>query len=205
VEVDPWSLTGSNIHYDQVHPEYQKWSKRWTREFLVIGAVAALTLALSLVFLFPCDIACRGDPFGWIGFYESLAYTAVMALLALQYRQGLGRFKREWREGQGIVQSIGRTSEDEQILRLTGELCRQLNTPRLVPKRVFWKGVVQVPTGGMPANMEVPSDLVSTGRGNIVLPRRMRGVLTIEEWKPVIASSLIFMPWVRHKMVRTLN
>jgi hypothetical protein len=140
-----------------------------------------------------------------MGFYELLAYPGVMGLLIFQNHQGVGRFKRDWREGRGIVQAIGRASEDEQILLLTGELCHQLGTSKLVPKRVFWKDVVQVPVGEMPANIEMPSDLVSTGSGNIVLPKRMQGVLTIEEWRPIIASSLIFMPWVRRKMVRTLE
>ncbi len=88
---------------------------------------------------------------------------------------------------------------------MTNELCRQLNLPKLVPKTIFWKDVVQIPTGELPANFEVPSDLVSIARGNIVLPKRVRGVLTVEEWKPIIASSLIFMPWVRRKMIRTLE
>ncbi len=205
MEANPWSLTLSNAHYERVHPEYQKWSKRWTREFLVIGSLAALILALSLLFLYPCKISCQSDPFSWVGLYELFAYAGVMGLFVFQYRQGLGRFKREWKEGRGIVQSMGSASEDEQIQRLTSELCRQLNTPKLVPKKVFWKDVVQVPIGEMPASIEMPSDLVSTGGGNIVLPRRMRGVLTIEEWRPIIASSLIFMPWVRRKMVRTLE
>ena len=205
METDPWSLTLSNTHYEQIHPEYKRWFTRWTRELLVIGSLATLTLTLSLVLFFPCDTACQNNPFNWIGFYELLAYTGVMGLLVFQYRQGLWRFKREWREGRGIVQAIGNTSEDEQILRLTGELCHQLNTPKLVPRKVFWKDMVQVPIAETSARIEMPSDLVSTGGGNIVLPKRMQGVLTIEEWRPIIASSLIFMRWIRPKMVRTLE
>ena len=205
MEMDSSSISLSNTHYEEVHPEYQKWLKRWTRELLVIGLLGVLTLALSLVFFFPCGVACQSNPFEWIGFYELLAYTGVMGLLVFQYLQGLRRFKRDWKEGQGIVQTFGNTSEDEQILRLTGELCHQLNTPKLVPKRVFWKDVVQVPIAETSARIEMPSDLVSTGKGNIVLPKRMQGVLTIEEWKPIIASSLIFMRWIRPKMVLTLE
>src|SRR5207245_8432495 len=67
------------------------------------------------------------------------------------------------------------------------------------------KDVVQVPIAETSANIEMPSDLVSTGKGNIVLPKRTQGVLTIEEWKPIIASSLIFMQWIRPKMVRTIE
>jgi len=203
--IDPWSITLSNTHYEQIHPEYQKWFRRWTEVLLVIGLLGALTLAVSLAFFFPCGIACQSNPFDWVGFYELLGYTGVMGLLVFQYLQGLGRFKRDWREGQGIVKAIANSSEDEQILRLTGELCHELNTPKLVPKRIFWKDVVQVPIGESSAHFEMPSDLVSTGKGNIVLPKRMQGVLTIEEWKPLIASSLIFMRWIRPKMVRTLE
>jgi hypothetical protein len=188
-----------------VHPEYQRWVRRWTREFLVVGPLVALILAVSLLFLFPCEISCRSNPFSWIGFYELLAYPGAMGLLIFQYHQGMGRFKRDWREGRGIVQAIGSASENEQVLRLTGELCSQLGTTKLVPKKVFWKDAVQVPVGEMPANLEMPSDLVSIGSGNMVLPKRMQGVLTVEEWRPIIASSLIFMPWVRRKMVRTLE
>ena len=205
MEMDSSSISLSNTHYEEVHPEYQKWLKRWTRELLVIGLLGILTLVLSLVFFFPCGVACQSNPFEWIGFYELLAYTGVMGLLVFQYLQRLRRFKRDWKEGQGIVQTFGNTSEDEQILRLTGELCHQLNTPKLVPKRIFWKDVVQVPIAETSARIEMLSDLVSTGKGNIVLPKWMQGVLTIEEWKPIIASSLIFMRWIRPKMVLTLE
>src|SRR6266581_2505214 len=176
MEMDPWAITLSNKHYEQTHLEYQKWLKRWTRELLLIGLLGVLTLALSLGLFFPCGITCQSNP-----------------------------FERDWREGQGIVQTFGNTSEDEQILHLTGELCHQLNTPKLVPKKIFWKDVVQVPIAETSANIEMPSDLVSTGKSNIVLPKRMQGVLTIEEWKPIIASSLIFMQWIRPKMVRTIE
>jgi hypothetical protein len=128
-----------------------------------------------------------------------------MGLILFQYRQGLRHFKQDWIERQGIVRATGNTFEDDQILRLTTELCHQLDTPKLVPKRILWKDVVQVPIGETSARIEMPSDLVSTGKGNIVLPKRMQGVLTIEEWKPIIASSLIFMRWIRPKMVRTLE
>ena len=205
MEMDPWAITLSNKHYELIHPEYQKWLKRWTRELLLIGLLGVLTLALSLGLFFPCGITCQSNPFEWVGFYELLSYTGVMGLLVFQYRQGLRRFERDWREGQGIVQTFGNTSEDEQILHLTGELCHQLNTPKLVPKKILWKDVVQVPIAETSANIEMPSDLVSTGKGNIVLPKRMQGVLTIEEWKPIIASSLIFMQWIRPKMVRTIE
>src|SRR6266699_1841839 len=164
MEMDPWAITLSNKHYEQIHPEYQKWLKRWTRELLLIGLVGVLTLALSLGLFFPCGITCQSNPFEW-----------------------------DWREGQGIVQTFGNTSEDEQILHLTGELCHQLNTPKLVPKKILWKDVVQVPIAVTSPSIEMPSDFVSAGQGNSVLPKRMQGVLTTEEWKPIIASSLIFM------------
>ena len=141
MEMDPWAITLSNKHYEQIHPEYQKWLKRWTRELLLIGLLGVLTLALSLGLFFPCGITCQSNPFEWVGFYELLAYTGVMGLLVFQYRHGLRRFERDWREGQGIVQTFGNTSEDEQILHLTGELCHQLKTPKLVPKKILWKDV----------------------------------------------------------------
>src|SRR6266581_173448 len=75
MEMDPWAITLSNKHYEQIHPEYQKWLKRWTRELLLIGLVGVLTLALSLGLFFLCGITCQSNPFEWVGFYELLAYT----------------------------------------------------------------------------------------------------------------------------------
>ncbi len=201
MEMDPWAITLSNKHYEQTHLEYQKWLKRWTRELLLIGLLGVLTLALSLGLFFPCGITCQSNPFEWVGFYELLAYTGVMGLLVFQYRQGLRRFERDWREGQGIVQTFGNTSEDEQILHLTGELCHQLNTPKLVPKKILWKDVVQVPIAETSANIEMPSDLVSTGNGNIVLPKRMQGVLTLGVALFVITGRY-FSPEARQELLR---
>jgi len=45
MEMDPWAITLSNKHYEQIHPEYQNWLKRWTRELLLIGLLGVLTLA----------------------------------------------------------------------------------------------------------------------------------------------------------------
>ena len=45
MEIDPRAITLSNKHYEQIHPEYQNWLKRWTRELLLIGLLGVLTLA----------------------------------------------------------------------------------------------------------------------------------------------------------------
>src|SRR5438477_585718 len=100
MKMDPWAITLSNKHYEQIHPEYQKWLKRWTRELLLIGLLGVLTLALSLGLFFPCGITCQSNPFEWLGFYELLAYTGVMGLLVFQYRHGLRRFERD---GLGVL------------------------------------------------------------------------------------------------------
>src|SRR5437870_13286162 len=111
MEMAPWAITLSNKHYEQIHPEYQKWLKRWTRELLLIGLPGVLTLALSLGLFFPCAVTCQSNPLVWVGFYELLAYTAVMVLLVVHYRLSLRRCVSDWIEGQGIVQTISNTSD----------------------------------------------------------------------------------------------
>ena len=91
--------------------------------------------------------------------------------------------------------------DDEAILQLAQDLSVQLHLPRLAPRKLLWEDHVTI----YGASIQVPSDLVSIGRGNIVLAKRIRGKLTREEWTPLIASSLIFLPWVRSKSIKTLG
>src|SRR5207249_7964803 len=48
----------------------------------------------------------------------------------------------------------------------------------------------------------VPSDWCSLLRHSLVMPARMMGKLTIEEWRPLIASSVLFQKKLRRSVDR---
>jgi len=69
--------------------------------------------------------------------------------------------------------------DDEMILKFAVELFRQLGITKPEPDTVVWDD-------GM------SPDLVVVKLGEVRLPRSMRGRLTAEDWKPVLAPSIIY-------------
>ncbi len=78
------------------------------------------------------------------------------------------------------------TPDEEKITLYSRDLCQQLGVPELNPQNVSWS----------------PWSLILVLSDSVRLPRRMMGRLTPEEWKPLIASSIIHQGLVadaRHK------
>ncbi len=74
--------------------------------------------------------------------------------------------------------------EDQGIVDIARELCQRLGITRIHPQTVSWRekrGLVRV-----------PPDLVFFAMDNIMLPKSLMGKLEPEEWKPLLASSLIY-------------
>ncbi len=78
--------------------------------------------------------------------------------------------------------------EDQKIVEIAKELCGQLNYYRVSPETVTWRNRMGV--------RRVPADffLVFPGRlsGSIQLSKAAMGKLAPEEWRPVLASGLIY-------------
>jgi hypothetical protein len=77
-------------------------------------------------------------------------------------------------------------SDEEKIILYSRDLSEQLGVPELKPQNVSWS----------------PWSLILVLSDSVRLPKRMRGRLTPEEWKPLIASSIIHQGLVadaRHK------
>src|SRR5437870_10749612 len=69
--------------------------------------------------------------------------------------------------------------EDNQILRYAQELARELRAGRSEPDEVTWDD-------------GLPLDRVIVRYGEVKLPSVMRGRLTPEDWRPLVASSMIY-------------
>ncbi|TMI23756.1 hypothetical protein E6H19_03880 [Candidatus Bathyarchaeota archaeon] len=69
--------------------------------------------------------------------------------------------------------------EDQRIVEYARELCGQLNKTKLDPRTVSWVD-------------RLPITRIVIFRGVIMLPRLLMGKLSPEEWKPLLASSIVY-------------
>ncbi|TMI20720.1 hypothetical protein E6H31_08350 [Candidatus Bathyarchaeota archaeon] len=86
--------------------------------------------------------------------------------------------------------------DDARLLEVASGLGQQLDLPGLNLRDIRW--MEWIPVGR--STRSVPSDWCMFLRHSMVLPARMMGKLTVEEWRPVIASSLVFEKKIRRSM-----
>ncbi len=79
-------------------------------------------------------------------------------------------------------------------------LCDLLGLKKLVPRKLVWEDRIYVGEGG---GIDVPSDYAFIGGKRIILPKRLQNVLTPDEWKPILSTSLIMRSWARPRLVKT--
>jgi hypothetical protein len=79
---------------------------------------------------------------------------------------------------------------------MASSLGQQLDLPGLNLKDIRW--MEWIPAGR--STRSVPSDWCMFLRHSMIMPARMMGKLTIEEWRPVIASSLVFEKKIKRSM-----
>src|SRR6267143_2179761 len=75
-------------------------------------------------------------------------------------------------------------TEDQQLLEIARDLCRKLGYYNLNPDTISWKEKMGI--------RRLPADHLMILRGEIQLSSRAMGQLTPEEWRPIIASGLIY-------------
>ncbi len=78
--------------------------------------------------------------------------------------------------------------DDSRLLETASDLGQQLDLSNLDIKEVRWMDWVPAGRSARP----VPSDWCFFQRHSMIMPARMVGKLTVEEWRPLIASSLIY-------------
>jgi hypothetical protein len=88
---------------------------------------------------------------------------------------------------------------DPQILEITNSLCQQLGITNYHPTFVSWQ-VYAYENRRNPSNRkEFPPDDCLLEKYAVTLPGSMRGKLDPDEWRPIIASSLIFSKKMRRR------
>jgi len=80
-------------------------------------------------------------------------------------------------------------SDDQKIVALASELCQQLGITRFTPIGVVWFEWNPVASSYM---KEMPPDIATFYSGHICLASRVKEKLDVEDWRRIIASSLIF-------------
>ena len=79
---------------------------------------------------------------------------------------------------------------------MASSIGQQLDLPGLNLRDIRW--MEWIPAGR--SARSVPSDWCMFLRHSMVMPARMMGKLTVEEWRPIIASSLVFEKKIRRSM-----
>src|SRR6059036_3550598 len=92
--------------------------------------------------------------------------------------------------------------DDMEIVSVTSELCSQLNITRFRPREVVWTEWNPVSDylwlagtlsrAGPPDTKKMRSDWAIPYRGRIFLASTLKEKLTAKDWKPIIASALIY-------------
>jgi len=95
--------------------------------------------------------------------------------------------------------SDDQSASDEAILGEISSMCDLLGLRRLVPEKLVWQDRIYVGRGG---SYPLQVDSVVAGRKKVILPTRMQEVLTPEEWKPLIGSSLLTASWARPRALK---
>jgi len=98
----------------------------------------------------------------------------------------LSRFRR----------SLPASPDDPSLLEMASSLGQQLDIPGVNLRDIRWMEWTPAGRSARP----VPSDWCMFLRHSMILPARMMGKLTVEEWRPVIASSLVFEKKIKRSM-----
>src|SRR5712664_13115 len=92
--------------------------------------------------------------------------------------------------------SLPTSPDDPRLLEVASGLGQQLDIVGLDVRDIRW--MEWIPAGR--SARSVPSDWCSFLRHSMVMPARMMGKLIVEEWRPLIASSLTFEKKIRRTL-----
>ncbi len=88
--------------------------------------------------------------------------------------------------------------EDEAILSIAAELCKRVGVQ---DKPIYMDWVVSRDRGGAGFSLSfMAADNISWGPTWLTLPKRLKGLLSPEEWRPLLASSLIYNYQLRQRL-----
>ena len=76
------------------------------------------------------------------------------------------------------------SAEDQQLLGMARDLCRQLGYYKMNPDAIIWRGKMGIRT--------LPPEYFAILRNEIQLSSKMMGRLSPEDWRPIFASGLTY-------------
>ncbi len=88
--------------------------------------------------------------------------------------------------------------DDPRLVEMTMSLGQQLEIPKLNVREVRWSNMVPLGRSAVP----ISSDWCFFFRHAIVMPARMMGKLTPDEWRPLIGSSILYQKRLRRSADR---
>ncbi len=181
-------------HFQTVHPDFWRWDQSKRQIGIGLGLVTATATGVLTFYVLAFVLHIDGSAWG-----EAVAGICTIAFIipfALISRRGAEHFKTQWQlEGKlptptpriGIDMSQDRViDEDSSILGLTSELVESLGVEDVSVSQILWKSTAPQ-AGGFAM---IPPDGVVFGTNTLYLAECMEGKLSIDEWKPLIASAL---------------
>lgn len=144
----------------------------------------------------PCSLS---SPLGEIGFGMLVAGTLLVLAGEIS--------RRKETAPQTSLEGLIVAPEQQDILGISNELIEQLKIHSLRPASVFWTDYVplmmpdseRIAPGAVPVGSEVPIGWCLFTWDKVFLPLEMKGKLENEEWRPLLASSLIYEVKLRNK------
>ncbi len=180
----------SLTHFQTVHPDFWQWKQSKRPVGIGLGLVTASVTGILLFYVVVVVLHVSGQ------FLAGLITAAFFIPFVLISRRGAGHFKTQWQmEGKlptptpriGIDTSQDRViDEDSSVLGLTRDLVESLGVEDFSVSQVLWKSTA--PQSGRFAM--IPPDGVVFGTNTVYLAECMEGRLSVDEWKPLIASAL---------------
>lgn len=95
--------------------------------------------------------------------------------------------------------SESQSTSDEAILQQVPSMCDLLGLNRFTPRKLVWKDTLYVGRG---QTLTVPVDYIFVGGRQMILAKRMQGVLTAEEYGPLIGSTLLVRSWAKPRVIK---
>lgn len=92
------------------------------------------------------------------------------------------------------------SAEDRAILQQVPALCDLLGFKRKSPRKLLWQDKVV----GSRRTTTVPVDYVYVDGSRVTLAKRLQGLLSLDEWEPVLGSALLVKSWETPRFRRAL-
>jgi len=195
-------------HFTSVHSDFWSWEQSKKRLGFGLGVVTASLAGLALFYLF--GFVLHIGQFIGTG-YGILILVAFILPYALITRRGADHFKAQWQlEGKGPQQtpisqnvtqpSLMTVSSDSSLLNLANELAVKLEVPNLTFSSLQWQSTL--PAGRYIAPIRGDSPIFRDQ--TIYLSPNIKGKLSTDELKPLIAAALINYRGLRPRKIKSV-